>query len=521
MFNLKKSSSPGLEEKLDKIIFHWPVKDGKKEAVRIADMLRGTQIFGGTGSGKSSGSGNRIAKAFLKQNFGGIILCAKPDEGKRWKKYIEDIGREKEMVYFNEKSNLQFNPILYEERRGGDGAGETLNLVDLIMNIQQLGQNYRSASGGGTNEGFWDNALRRSISRSIELLKLSKVPITIPNMRKVMVSALKPKHIEQYQALLQQLNKSKPGSAAEKEVEAKVGKLRKSNYCFNLLIEAQRNVAKLHHTGEEEKQIALNRIVQDYFFSEFAYLSDRTRSSIEEYFYGLVEPFTTSGILQRHFGQGISPELWPENTYRENKIIILDFPVKDYLIAGIYAQGIYKYMWQQAMERRRPYDQENDGNQNPVFLWVDESHYFINPNYDTLFQTTARSSLVCTVYLTQSLNNYLFTMGSQSPEARAKGLLANMGNKIFHANTDVDTNKWASEMIGQNIALLGSGSARLTSSKDNTVSEHLLPQVLPREFTTLRYGRMENNKKVEAYIVKIGPWANTDKNYIKVEFTQD
>ena len=40
----------------------------------VRDAVRGTQIFGGIGSGKSSGSGKTLALSFLKSGFGGIIL---------------------------------------------------------------------------------------------------------------------------------------------------------------------------------------------------------------------------------------------------------------------------------------------------------------------------------------------------------------------------------------------------------------------------------------------------------------
>ena len=62
------------------------------------------------------------------------------------------------------------------------------------------------------------------------------------------------------------------------------------------------------------------------------------------------------------------------NTFK-GKIIILDYPVKKYMQLGVYAQAIYKMMWQQAIERRdvKIYP-------NPVFLWIDEAQYFINEN---------------------------------------------------------------------------------------------------------------------------------------------
>lgn len=40
----------------------------------LRDAVRGVQIFGGIGSGKSSGSGRTLALSFLKAGFGGLVL---------------------------------------------------------------------------------------------------------------------------------------------------------------------------------------------------------------------------------------------------------------------------------------------------------------------------------------------------------------------------------------------------------------------------------------------------------------
>ena len=106
----------------------------------IRDAVRGTQIFGGIGSGKSSGSGKTIAKAFLKNGFGGLVLCAKPDERENWVAYAKETGRENDLIIFGEGSEHEFNPLEYEMTRGGKGAGEVFNLANLFMEILQNGQ---------------------------------------------------------------------------------------------------------------------------------------------------------------------------------------------------------------------------------------------------------------------------------------------------------------------------------------------------------------------------------------------
>jgi NAD(P)-dependent dehydrogenase (short-subunit alcohol dehydrogenase family) len=64
----------------------------------LDDAYMGTFIVGGTGSGKTSGSGRAIAHAFLRAGFGGLVLCAKPEEADLWRRYAAETGRRKSLV---------------------------------------------------------------------------------------------------------------------------------------------------------------------------------------------------------------------------------------------------------------------------------------------------------------------------------------------------------------------------------------------------------------------------------------
>lgn len=64
----------------------------------LNDAFQGVQVFGGTGSGKSSGSGQALARAFLDANLGGLILTAKTDEVFAWQKYAEAAGRLEDLI---------------------------------------------------------------------------------------------------------------------------------------------------------------------------------------------------------------------------------------------------------------------------------------------------------------------------------------------------------------------------------------------------------------------------------------
>ena len=488
-----------------------------KDILRFNDLLRGTQIFGGTGSGKSSGSGKWLAMSFLRKIIGGLVLCVKPDEKDEWIKMAKAAGRYDDLVIFNEESGLEFNFLEYEMTREGRGGGEPMNVTDLMMVAQELLQNFSAGSGGGSDsEGaFWIKGLKRLINRMVTLLKLAKKETSIENLRNLLVSALGYKEAEEFNQLVSELGKIH--SAKDqiqpleelKELNERMDNWRARNFCISCLSTAHNNLDSKKKAFEKEKPSF--DLIYSYFTKEFPKLSFKTRSIFEEFFFGLAEPFL-AGILKDYFSKGISPQLRPETTYLDNKIIILDFPIKEFLVAGIFAQGLYKYMWQQAMERRRPKDEENP---KPVFLWCDEAQFFINPGYDSLFQTTARSSLVCTVYLTQSINNYYFTMGSQNSEARAKSLLSNLALKIFHANSDFDTNEFAANTMGKDYR-----SSHTISENGGSFSKEFQYQVLPKTFSMLRTGGPRNDFEVDGVVTLTGRIWSTDKNFLEVTFNQ-
>lgn len=460
----------------------------------VRNAVEGVQIFGGIGSGKTSGSGRMIASSFLKNGFGGIVLCAKPDEADEWIRYARECGREDDLILFREGSEWRFNPLHYETTRSGKGAGLTMNITELFMTVFKMGQRI-TGSSSEEKERFWDNSLKRCINRVVDLLKLAGEEVSIFNMVEVLSSA--PDGEDVMQKIAHDLD------------DEQIIEWGETDYCIKCLY----NAGERSNTPQEERDF---KLVFNFFLRDFARLDDRVKSTIKEMFLGFCEPFLT-GILNDHFAQDTN--ITPEVTF-EGKIIVLDFSVKDYLVAGIYAQSIFKHLWQQATERRNA-----KTHPVPVFLWVDESQYFVN-EYDTIFQTTARSSRACTVFLTQNISNYYAQMGGNDSTPKVDSLLGNLSTKIFHCNNDSVTNEWASKVIGQDIIALEGGSNQRSMfnlggvSKGESFTMQLLPQVLPVEFTTLATGGDFHQFKTQAIITVKGRRWSDGKNYKKAVFSQ-
>lgn len=458
----------------------------KQDWWTIRDAVRGVQIFGGIGSGKSSGSGKTFAKTFLKNGFGGLVLCAKPDERENWEKLAKEAGREDDLIIFREDSAYQFNPLEYELTREGKGAGEVFNLSYLFMEIYKMGNRFSGSGGEGESERYWDNALKRCINRMIQVLKFSGEEVSIKNMINLLSNAPYEEDVD----------------ALSKMQDNEIENLGCNNYCFRCILEANN---KCEGTAFEEECDFVTR----FFLNEFARVPEKTRAIVVESFLGLAEPFT-SGILKKHFSG--STNLFPEATF-DGKIIVLDFPVKEFLASGVYAQGIFKLLWQQAAERRNPNE-----DLLPVFLWVDEAQLFLS-DYDQIFQTTARSSRACTVFISQNISNYYSAIGGRDPKPKVDSLLGNLGTKVFHANNDAVTNMWAANTIGMDlINLIGMS---MGTNQSSSLNQSLLHQIQPREFTTLSSGGPNSDYKVAGIVTIAGKKWSNEKNYFTVTFKQN
>ncbi len=516
LFGKKKSNQTNINENehealLDKILYKVP---GTETAITWADAVEGTLITGSTGSGKSSGPGRHIALSMLKSGFGMCILCAKPDEADRWKKYVEEKAPERsaDLVFFNKNSRLKFNFLEYEITRGGQGAGEAINMINALMSLNEQNKIYQSG-GAGKDERFWDNSLRRIISRTISLLRLADEKVSIDNMRKIVAGHLKDNEPKVYQHLKEKSStQEKIDPNERKEALEELALWLKSSYFLSVINKLEK---KRFTTAFEEDE---SQITLDYWMKEFPRLSERPASIISESFMGLVEIFINRGILKEQFSEGVSDDLRPENIITKNKIVVVDFPIKEFGLAGIYAATIYKTTFQAAMERRKI---EEEDSPKPCGLWIDEYHSFCSPMTDSIFQSTARSSWVASVYITQSIQNLYFVMGDKMPVARAKSLLGNLNLKYFASNSDAENNEWASNMIGKHFTYVESVHIDRDKEVSKNKSQQMQFRLTPDHFTTLKTGRKSNKFIVEAVAFKAGKsWGKDKKNYAIVKFDQ-
>jgi len=152
----------------------------------LKDAFEGVQIFGATGSGKTSGSGQAIARAFMEGNLGGLVLTAKPDEILSWKAYAKAYKREPDLLIVEEGSPHRFNFLRYELQRPGRGGKHTENLVNLFYSVLEAAE---KRQGVGGNDAYWQRTLKQLLRNAIDLSLIAADDVHLPSLYRIIVSA--------------------------------------------------------------------------------------------------------------------------------------------------------------------------------------------------------------------------------------------------------------------------------------------------------------------------------------------
>lgn len=431
---------------------HPLLRLGRHDVWTTRDACACTQIFGDTGSGKTSGSGQYIARSMLKAGFGGLVLTVKSSETERWRAYMREAGRENDLVIFSPEGPHRFNFMEHERARATRGGGATENLVELFITAMSVSVS-GAGGGGGAQDPFWERALRQLLRNVIDILRLAGEPIDIARMHQVITSA--------------------PLTGEDITADA----WRDRSYIYGLFLAADERCAEPRDRDDL-------RATAEYWLQEFAETMDsRTRGNIVSTFTTMADGFKR-GELRELFSTGLT--ITPEATL-DGKVIVLDLPIKQFHELGVQAQVIWKACWQRAVEAA-----SRGPESRPVFLWADEAQFFVTPKEPDFVQTV-REQKACCVYLTQAISNYRHALGA-GREAAVQSFLGIAKTKIFHCNGDPDTNEWAQRVISEDWKTQASqGHSEGTHSNPGdqhsmNYSRQRQPRISPADFGKLRCG---------------------------------
>lgn len=443
-------------------------------AFRIGDAVTGVIAFGGTGSGKTSGPAKHLAHAYLENDFGGLVLCAKPEERRQWQKWAADTGRTADLVIVNAGGQHRFNFLDWEASRSGKGGGLTINIVALLDEIAgaMAGAAGKAADSGSGDNKFFDDALHHMNTNLVDLPLFAGIPVSLPLLRAIVNTA--PQSLE----------------------EANSDKWREGPGECSALLRASDEITA---TANQDTRADFEEC-RNYWIQEFPNLSEKTRSIITLSFSMLVRPFITRP-LRRLFSTDTT--ITPEATFN-GKIIIIDLPVQEYRLAGRVAALAWKYCFQIAVLRRpEPPPREYH---RPVFLWTDEAQNFVS-KFDTEWHAVARSAAGCSVMLVQTREALRSVLGNNDA---VDALLANLQCKFFCQNSSIDTNEFASKLLGErylDITTTSVNSGRGDQGQGSagaSITEQRRRYVEPGRFATLKRGGERNNYLVQAIVYNGG-----------------
>lgn len=466
------------QSKLATPLINWSSRD----VWTLADACEGTFITGGTGSGKTSGSGANIAHSFLAAGFGGLVLTVKPEEKELWQSYCAKHKRSHHLFILDENNSHKFNFLNYELARSGRGSSAN-NAVNVLLEIMKMANG--EAAQSVEDSDFWNKSIRQLLIYTITLLYHSHGHIDFPDIMRCINSS--------------SMNEIK--MIQDNEERARKFEQWKSESFFHKSYKKLLSKPSIF-LDEIDKEAIFN-----YFHDDFGNLDNKPRSSIIATLTSTIQPFLM-GEFRKIFAT--STTLAPEMC-RDGVIILLDLPVHQFGEFGRLAQVAFKYVWQNAMLR-----QQNKKSCRPVFLWADEAQYFFTDN-DIKFQSTARQAKACTVYLTQNISGLRHTLNIGNSVDAVNSILGNFQTKIFHQNADPETQKYGAELIGHKLhkrysmsegSNLGyggqsasQGGLNLGANDSLSFQEQMDWTVRPEEFARLQQG---GSGTTEAIIIRSG-----------------
>lgn len=499
------SKEKTLYDYLEKVVATWP---GTSVKCRIAHLISGVFIAGSSRSGKSSSILRWISIQWAKMIFPMVFITTRIGDANTIKEWMESAGRGDDVIVFNHQSDYCLNMLEYEQKR--EGGGDIANIANLITMASQIVKNFEAGGSGKNEEEYWINTTNTWLSNQMVLIQISGKELTYKNLYQMTKGALTDKDVERYRDLDLQLSNQE--NANWEVAYEEMNRWRENNLVIDCL-EALNTNADL-----STDQMAQFQNLYHYFTVSQPMISDKTRGIIISMIENILRPFQVSPLLRKHGTQGVSKDIMPMEIIKNNKIVIIDFSVKEHGLSGIIQTSIIKLLYQQEWERR---DLELEGPEaKPIMFVQDEFQYYCNPAYDSLYTSTAAGSLISNVMISQNLPNIYMAMGSQSPEARAKSLLGNLSTKIFAAQSDDQTNDWMQKLIGRDFIDTESTTVR-NGKVEKTTSQIMEYQIPASHMQTLKTGRKENGYEVEAIVMRTGErhWPN-GKNYAEITFSQ-
>jgi hypothetical protein len=450
----------------------------------LRNAVESVAIFGELGAAKTTGSAAWLLIRYLEIGMGGLFCCVKPGDRELIESYARMTGRGDSLIVVSPANKWRCNLMRYALKRPGIVGSRVESIVSLLMAIVESGE--RSERGKSqSGDVFWSRALRQMLRNGIQICVAARGAATMQLLHEVISSA--------------------PRNDAEVHNE----EWQKASACYRLIEGAEAKEGERSEREQRDYELAAT-----YFLRDLPAMPNETRGSVFATYNTMADVLLRGHVADLFDGE---TNFIPELTF-DGAIIVLDLPVKIYGQAGVNVQAAFTYQWQIAAEQR-----DVKVNPRPVFWFVDEAQELIS-DYWPQFLATARSARIASVLISQNKPNYLAAMGGEAGRHRVDAFLGNIGTKIFHANGDPETNRWASDTISESIQTRMNFHAGRQGDGHGSGGggESVGRKVLPSEFTTLKKGGQQNGFVTEAIVYQTGAGfaANNGEPWLRTSFRQ-
>jgi hypothetical protein len=461
---------------LDTPLFGW----SKDDPFTRRELLRSVSIMGAAGSGKTSSSGYQIGKAAVRDRaIGGLIIASKPEDRAFWQAIFQQAGRGDDLIIFAPGEDHAFNFIDFER-------GDAREITQCIMTVAET--LYRSEGAG--RDPFWEQQNRRTIHNAAEVLKQAYGRLDTWALQRFVNDA----------------------ALGVEQITSPTWQGGFHSTSLDLAIK---------RAGSAVQQHDIDLAAKEFWLNEWPCMNDKTRSSILAGVMGIFHVYNT-GIVRELISTRttVTPEVMDEG-----KWVLVDMPVANYGVGGAFVAGAWKYATQKHVLRRAATAE------SPItVIWVDEYQNHIT-SFDAKYLAECRSHHGCMVVLTQSLHSYFGSIGGKEAHSHAKGLLSNLGTKVFHALGDNESAEYAASLIGRGVIHMGSGHLTPQGQPFEDVmgrtristgwSQQIEMMLQGRAFMTgLRTGGAENGFMADAWVIRSGVPFSNGENHMLIGFSQ-
>lgn len=427
--------------------------------VRLSDVCEGIVVFGGIGSGKTSGPGTALPLAMLEKGYGMLVLCAKPDESLRIQKLAEMAGRSRDVVVFGRDRSARYN-FLDDLVVGGP--------LSVVRGFGQIAE----AALGKVERSEWTIAAESHLRMGVTAFLAAKRILRLPELRSFLNS-----------------------------------------------LEEQRRVIDRLVNDDSDGDVD---ILRGYFQRDWPSMSEKTRASVMMSLNPALDPFCFGRMRELFCADTtIRPRDLRNGKIVLVDIPVLGDEGELGRVAGVAWKYMSQRCLQGyfGSEDLRAADDHT----RPVVILADEAHYYATSNDAVFQSTARSARTVTLYMTQTINNCWSALGGTALAKAQVGALLDSLqGLRIMAQTTSEETYRWFTGTLGKELQIREGRSASIGSSTSGGASTSMVRDVIleSRDFQVLAKGGPSFRYCVTAIVAMAGRVFKNGRLWTQVAFPQ-